>query len=81
MKSVDLNKRYKRLSGVVSRDQTNERFIITESGESLARIESIGSPEPGKQKRIGFLVGQFVLPETDDQFGDDEILDMFENSK
>jgi len=35
------------------------------------------SPEQSQQKRIGFMAGEFTVPEDFDRMGQDEIVEMF----
>ena len=52
-------------------------FIIAKAGKPIARVIAIDAPEPEHRKRLGFLVGQFVVPDDFDHMGEDEILSQF----
>lgn len=69
-----------RLSELVARAQQGEGFIIAKAGKPLVRVTAIDSPEPGQQKRIGFLAGQSVVPDHFNRLGEDEIAEMFGSS-
>ena len=44
----------------------------------MVRVTAIDSPESGKERRLGFLQGQFRIPEDFDRMGEAEITDLFE---
>ena len=69
-----------RLSELVARAQQGEAFIIAKAGKPLVRITAIDSPEPGQQKRIGFLAEQSVVPDHFNRLGEYEIAEMFGSS-
>jgi prevent-host-death family protein len=77
MESVNMHEAKTRLSQLVARAQQGESFIIAKAGKPLVRVTAIDSPEPGQQKRIGFLSGRLVIPDDFDRMGEDEITDMF----
>ncbi|MFN3881521.1 MAG: type II toxin-antitoxin system Phd/YefM family antitoxin [Nitrincola lacisaponensis] len=77
MESVNMHEAKTRLSQLVARAQQGEGFIIAKAGKPLVRVTAIDSPEPGHQKRIGFLAGQLSIPDDFDRMGEDEIADMF----
>ncbi|KDE41290.1 RelB/StbD replicon stabilization protein (antitoxin to RelE/StbE) [Nitrincola lacisaponensis] len=77
MESVNMHEAKTRLSQLVARAQQGEGFIIAKAGKPLVRVTAIDSPEPGQQKRIGFLAGQLSIPDDFDRMGEDEIADMF----
>lgn len=77
MESVNMHEAKTRLSQLVARAQQGESFIIAKAGKPLVRVTAIDSPEPGQQKRIGFLSGQLVIPDDFDRMGENEIADMF----
>ena len=52
-------------------------FIIAKAGKPIARVIAMDAPEPIQMKRLGFLAGQFVVPDDFDRMGEDEILSQF----
>ena len=53
------------------------RFVIVRAGKPVARVTAIESPEPGERKRLGFLAGEFTVPDDFDRMGEEEIADLF----
>jgi len=66
-----------RLSQLVDKVSKGQPFIIARAGTPVARVVAIDSPGPGEQKRLGFLAGEFTVPDDFDHMGQDEIADLF----
>ena len=77
MESVNIHDAKTHLSQLIAQVAKGESFIIAKAGKPVARVSSIDSPQPGEQKRLGFLAGQFTIPDDFDRMGQDEIADMF----
>lgn len=78
MESVNMHDAKTRLSQLVARAAKGEAFIIAKAGKPLVRVTAIETPETGKQKRIGFMAGEFKVPDDFDRMGQDEVTEMFE---
>jgi prevent-host-death family protein len=77
MESINIHEAKTRLSQLLARAAKGEGFIIAKAGKPIARVTAIDSPEPGQQKRLGFLEGQFNIPDDFDRMGEEEIAEMF----
>jgi len=77
MESINMHEAKTRLSQLVARASKGEAFIIAKAGKPVARVTAIDSPEESQQKRIGFMAGQFTVPDDFDRMGEDEITEMF----
>ncbi|MCA1773472.1 MAG: type II toxin-antitoxin system prevent-host-death family antitoxin [Halomonas sp.] len=77
MEAINIHEAKTRLSQLVARAAEGEGFIIAKAGKPMARVTAIDSPASGQQKRLGFLAGQFSVPDDFDRMGQDEIADMF----
>jgi prevent-host-death family protein len=77
MESVNMHEAKTRLSQLVARAAKGEAFIIAKAGKPVARVMAYDSPEQSQQKRIGFMAGEFTVPEDFDRMGQDEIVEMF----
>lgn len=80
MESVNMHDAKTRLSQLVARAQQGEGFIIAKAGKPLVRVTAIDAPSPDKQQRIGFLAGQYDIPDHFDRLGEDEIAALFKSS-
>ena len=76
MESVNMHEAKTRLSQLVARAAKGEAFIIAKAGKPVARVMAYDSPEQSQQKRIGFMAGEFTVPEDFDRMGQDEIVEM-----
>lgn len=77
MESVNIHEAKTRLSQLVARAQQGEGFIIAKAGKPMVRVTPIDSPEPSQQKRLGFLAGQFCVPDDFDRMAEQEIASLF----
>lgn len=77
MESFNIHDAKTRLSQLVARAQQGEGFIIAKAGKPMVRVTAIDSPEPGQQRRLGFLQGQFSVPEDFDRMAEHEIASLF----
>ncbi|MCK7544821.1 type II toxin-antitoxin system prevent-host-death family antitoxin [Marinobacter bryozoorum] len=66
-----------RLSQLVAQAARGEGFIIAKAGKPVVRVTAIDSPEQSQQKRIGFLAGEFTVPDDFDRMGQEEIAEIF----
>ena len=77
MESVNMHEAKTRLSQLVAQAARGEGFIIAKAGKPVVRVTAIESPEQGQQKRIGFLAGEFTVPDDFDRMGQEETAEMF----
>ena len=63
MESVNIHEAKTRLSQLIARAQQGEGFIIAKAGKPMVRVTPIDSPSPEQQKRLGFLAGEFRVPD------------------
>lgn len=78
METVNMHDAKTRLSQLVDKAAKGEPFVIARAGKPVVRVTAIDSPESGKERRLGFLQGQFRIPEDFDRMGEAEISDLFE---
>ena len=77
MESVNIHEAKTRLSQLIARAQQGEGFIIAKAGKPMVRVTPIDSPAPELQKRLGFLAGEFRVPDDFDRMAEQEIASMF----
>lgn len=77
MKSVNMHEAKTRLSQLVARVEQGEGFIIAKAGKPVARVVAIDSPAPEQQQKLGFLAGQFTVPDDFDRMGAEDIATLF----
>jgi len=79
MLRINIHEAKTHLSSLVNKAAKGEAFIIAKAGKPMVTVNPIVQPQ--KQiKRIGFLKGQFSVPDDFDRMGETEILKMFEGT-
>lgn len=73
--TVNIHDAKTHLSKLVDRAAKGEPFIIAKAGKPLVKVVPLDQPRG--QKRLGFMSGQFVVPDDFDRMGQAEIEDMF----
>lgn len=75
MRSFNIHEAKTQLSKLVEMAVNGEPFIIAKAGKPMVKVERIAEKPP---QRIGFLKGQFEVPDDIDTMFADEIADIFE---
>jgi prevent-host-death family protein len=76
MKKVNIHEAKTHLSRLVDEAANGEPFIIAKNGKPVAKVTGIDAPAT-KVRRLGFMEGQFSVPEDFDTMGQKEIEKMF----
>ncbi len=76
MKTVNIHEAKTHLSKLVEGALHGEPFIIARAGKPLVKVTMLELEPP---RRLGFLEGQFSVPEDFDTLSADEIRDLFES--
>ncbi len=77
MDIINIHQAKTHLSRLVERAAQGESFIIAKSGKPIAKVVALDAPEPAEKKRLGFLEGQFDVPDDFDEMGAEQIRRMF----
>jgi prevent-host-death family protein len=72
---VNIHEAKTQLSKLVDRAAKGESFIIAKAGKPLVKVAALDSPK--KPKRLGFLKGEFEVPDDFDRMFEKEIAAMF----
>jgi prevent-host-death family protein len=75
MKTVNMHEAKTQLSKLVDEAVKGEPFVIAKAGKPMVKVTMIDAAEP---RRIGFLEGQFNIPEDFDTMFGGDIQAMFE---
>ncbi len=78
MKSVNIHEAKTHLSRLVEEAARGEPFVIAKAGKPMVKVVPLESPEERAKRRVGFMDGQFTVPDDFDTFMQDEIIAMFE---
>ncbi|RUU87411.1 type II toxin-antitoxin system Phd/YefM family antitoxin [Mesorhizobium sp. M7A.F.Ca.MR.176.00.0.0] len=76
-RTVNIRDAKAHLSRLVRRAAQGESFVIAKSGKPLARIVPIEQPAL-QARRVGFMEGQFSVPDDFDRMGRNEIEQRFD---
>ena len=65
------------LSKLIDKAAKGEPFIIAKAGKPMVKVVPFDEPPKRPVQRIGFLKGEFEVPDDFDEMGKDEIERMF----
>ena len=57
--------------------QKGESVIIAKAGKPIARLVGMAAERPARERRLGFLKGQYSVPGDFDRMAEPEIAAMF----
>jgi prevent-host-death family protein len=77
MKAVNIHEAKTHLSRLVEEAAKGEPFIIAKAGRPMVKVVPIEGDATKKPQRLGFLEGQFTVPDNFDRLYEDEIAAMF----
>jgi len=75
--TVNIHEAKTQLSRLVDEAAKGKPFIIAKSGKPLVKVTSLDTPTGKEMRRLGFLAGQFSVPEDFDAMGENEIERLF----
>ncbi|MER9896411.1 type II toxin-antitoxin system prevent-host-death family antitoxin [Mesorhizobium sp. M0119] len=77
MRTVNIHEAKTHLSRLIDRAAKGESFIIAKSGKPMVKVVAIDAPAAGEMRRLGFMAGQFSVPDDFDRMADEEIEKQF----
>ncbi|MGV8834008.1 MAG: type II toxin-antitoxin system Phd/YefM family antitoxin [Devosia sp.] len=77
MKSVNIHEAKTHLSRLIANAVDGEPFIIAKAGHPLVKVTAVASEVGEEKRRVGFMTGQFTVPDDFDRMGQDEIAALF----
>ena len=79
MKTVGVHEAKTHLSRLIDQAVKGEPFVIAKGGTPMVKVVAIDSPSVGQQRRLGFMTGQFTVPDDFDRMGAEDITRLFES--
>ncbi|HET6301906.1 type II toxin-antitoxin system Phd/YefM family antitoxin [Microbacterium sp.] len=73
---INIHEAKTHFSRLVDRAAAGETVVVGRAGKPIAKLTRLDSPD--RVQRLGFLKGQAQIPDDFDDWGRDEILDLFE---
>jgi prevent-host-death family protein len=81
MRTINMHEAKTHLSRLVDEAVKGKPFIIAKAGKPLVKVIALDAPAPAEVRRLGFLAGQFAVPEDFDRMGSAEIEELFGGKK
>jgi prevent-host-death family protein len=78
MRTVNIHEAKTHLSRLVEAAARGEPFVIAKAGKPLVKVVPLESADTATGRRIGFLVGEVLVPDDFDRWGGPSIEAMFE---
>lgn len=73
MRIVDIEDAKAELVRLVAEAAAGEPFVIAVGGRPLVKVVAADAPAPVAKRRLGFMEGEFTIPENFDRLGAAEI--------
>ena len=73
---VNIHEAKTHLSRLIEKAAAGEAFIIAKAGKPMVKVVPLDTRHT-EQRRVGFLVGQFKVPDDFNRMGDQEIETLF----
>ncbi len=77
MEVVNIHEAKTHLSRLVAKAAKGESFIIAKAGKPMVQVTALEAEPKKEMKRIGFMKGEFTVPDDFDEMGREEIEKMF----
>ena len=77
MKQVNIHEAKTHLSRLVEEAARGESFVIAKAGKPMVKVTRLEQETTKPKSRLGFMEGQFTVPEDFDTMMQDEIEKMF----
>ena len=77
MHTVNIHEAKTHLSRLVEEAVKGEPFIIAKAGKPLVKVTALDAPTAGQVRRVGFMVGEIMVPDDFDRMGGAEIEQLF----
>ena len=77
MRTINIHQAKTQLSRLVEEAAKGESFIIAKAGKPMVKVVAVDASVTSEQRRLGFMAGQFNVPEDFDRMMEDEIVEMF----
>ncbi|MBZ0093239.1 MAG: type II toxin-antitoxin system prevent-host-death family antitoxin [Sulfuricellaceae bacterium] len=81
MLTVNIHDAKTQLSKLVEQAAHGEAFIIAKAGKPMVKVIPLEPAESGTASRLGFMAGEFSVPDDFDQMGSNEIESLFTGRK
>jgi prevent-host-death family protein len=77
MKTVNIHEAKTQLSKLIEQASKGEGFVIAKAGKPVVKVIALSAPTGAQLRRLGFMAGQFSVPDDFDRMGKEEIERIF----
>jgi prevent-host-death family protein len=77
MKTINIHEAKTHLSRLVELAAAGEPFVIAKAGKPLVKVSALSAKADDQIRRIGFMAGEFSVPEDFDRMAEEEIATLF----
>ena len=77
MHQVNIHEAKTHLSKLIDEAVQGEPFIIAKAGKPLVKVMALTVPTGNRVRRLGFMIGQLIIPKDFDRVGSQEIEELF----
>ncbi len=81
MHTVNIHQAKTHLSKLVEQAANGEPFIIAKAGKPLVKVTALDAPTGTKMRRLGFMRGEFTVPDDFDTMAAEEIERLFQGKE
>jgi prevent-host-death family protein len=78
MQTVNIHKAKTHLSRLVEEAARGKSFIIAKAGKPMVKVSPLSEQETKGVDRLGFMLGEILVPDDFDSMTSSEILSLFE---
>jgi prevent-host-death family protein len=78
MRTLNIHEAKTHLSRLVDQAAKGEPFVIVKAGRPMVKVVALDAPPKKPIRRLGFLKGQFTIPDDFNRMAEDEIARLFE---
>lgn len=80
MTTVNIHEAKTQLSRLIERAIAGESLVIAKAGKPMVKLVRVEAPDASQMQRLGFLQGEFHVPDDFDHMGSDLIESLFEGA-
>ncbi|QPC87683.1 type II toxin-antitoxin system prevent-host-death family antitoxin [Mesorhizobium sp. NBSH29] len=77
MQTINIHEAKTNLSRLVEQAANGEPFVIAKAGRPMVKVVAIDQPSADQMQRLGFMEGEFSVPDDFDTMGSEEINVLF----
>lgn len=77
MHKVNIHDAKTHLSRLVDQAAKGESFIIAKAGKAMVKVVALQAGDTGVERRLGFMAGEFSVPEDFNNMGAEEVARLF----